>query len=122
MATEINTGGDISVLAGADLSAKQFFVVKDNGSNAAVLSAAGTDTHLGILQNKPTSGKVGAVRTAGISKAVAGAAITSGALLTSDGAGKVIAASANDIVVGIARSAASGANIILPVLVRLGKA
>lgn len=60
-----------------DLSAKQFLGVHVGGSdnNVKVASQAGIKC-IGILQNKPTSGRAARVRSHGITKMIAGAAIT----------------------------------------------
>lgn len=125
-------GTDITVAAGADLSAKQFYAVKLNSSAAVVLAGAGEDA-IGILQNKPASGQMATVRIAGVSKFVAGAAITAGARVASDANGKgktAVAASvktddtgaAADAVVGSfalghALEGASGDGIIFALLI-----
>jgi hypothetical protein len=60
-----------------DLSAKQYLAVHVGGSDnyVKVASAAGVKC-IGVLQNKPTSGRAARVRTSGVTKMVAGAAIT----------------------------------------------
>ena len=60
-----------------DLSAKQYRGVHVGGSDnyVKVASQAGVKC-IGLLQNKPTSGNAARVRTHGVSKMVAGAAIT----------------------------------------------
>lgn len=60
-----------------DLSNKQYLPVTVGGSDNYVktASAAGVKC-IGVLQNKPSSGQAARVRTHGISKMVAGAAIT----------------------------------------------
>lgn len=89
----------ITYLAGADLSAKQFYAVKDNGSGAAVAIAADTDAPIGILQNKPAAagaicelanGVGGFGGSAQVVKAIAGGAIKKGDFLGPDGTGKLV--------------------------------
>ena len=60
-----------------DLSAKQYRGVQVGGSDnyVKVASQAGIKC-IGVLQNKPSSGNAARVRTHGVSKMVAGAAIT----------------------------------------------
>lgn len=100
---------DESYDAAVDLSAKQYFIVKLDANGRIVLAAAAGDTLLGILQNDPSAlGRPGTVRQLGISKAVAGAAITLGDEVISDGAGKVIStATAGDRILGVALEAAA---------------
>ena len=78
----------VTLPAGADLSAKQFYVVKINSTGDAVLSAAKTDRSFGILQNAPTSGAPAEVCIGGKSKLVSGAALSINDLIGSDAAGK----------------------------------
>jgi len=47
-----------NVLAGADLSGKQYYSAKLNSSGQIILSGAGENA-LGILQDKPASCRVG---------------------------------------------------------------
>ena len=100
-----------------DLSAKQFFAVKLDANGKIVLAAAATDQVLGILQNDPKAAQAGQVRHLGISKAVAGAAITLGDEVISDAAGKVIStAAAGDRVIGHALEAAAADLDVISVL------
>lgn len=78
---------DITRDANVDLSAAQFLIVKAVAGGKVALAAAGEQSY-GILQDKPGSGKSGAVRVYGVSKVVAGAAIAEGDPITSDAAGK----------------------------------
>lgn len=126
-----DAGKQISVLAGADLSASQYRAVKVNSAGQVVLCGAG-ETAIGILQNRPASGKVATVMVAGVSKMVAGAPIAAGDLVASDAAGKAKVASkavtntsdagtANDPligsgVIGVAMTAASADGSVFSVL------
>lgn len=83
----------ITLVAGADLSAKQFYGVKVNSSGQAVLAALG-EMCIGILQNKPASGEPATVAIAGKSKAIFGASTAIGLAVKTDANGKFIAASA----------------------------
>lgn len=77
--------------AGSDLSTKQYFAVKLTTGKLALAGAS--DAVLGILQDKPNAvDKQGTVALRGKSKAVAGAAITAGAQVEADAAGKLVAA------------------------------
>ena len=56
-------GVDIGTFtASADLSAKQFYIVKMSGDNTVTVCAAVTDVPIGVLQNKPASGEQAVVR------------------------------------------------------------
>lgn len=95
---------DDSREAAADLSGKQFFLVKLDANGKVVLAAAATDNIWGVLQNKPKAGQAAQVRQIGLSKVVAGAAITVGThtWLTSDASGKAVpAAPGSGVVNGV---------------------
>lgn len=83
---------DISLVAGADLSAAQYQVVKVDTNGKAVLCSAVGDAAIGVLQNKPAAGQTAQVRILGVTMAVAGGAIAAGALVATDATGKVVAA------------------------------
>lgn len=99
-----------SVMAGADLSSKQFHCVKLNSSGQAILSGAGENA-LGILQDKPASGQVGAVCCLGKSMAAYGASVTAGQNLTPDANGMLVPATGNDAVVAMAAESGSEGEI-----------
>jgi len=90
-----------SLLAGADLSSKQYCAVKLNPSGQIILSGAGENA-LGILQDKPALGRVGKVMCLGKSRAVYGASVTAGASLTPDALGRLVIAAGNNPIVAIA--------------------
>jgi hypothetical protein len=86
---------DISVAAGSDLSAKQFYIVKRSGGNLAVCSTAG-ERALGVLQDDPAaSGRTGVVRCGGLSKVIYGGTVSQDDLLTTDASGKAVAVAAS---------------------------
>ena len=77
-----------SFVAGADLSAKQYYMIKLSADDTVVICAAATDVPVGILQNEPASGEVAEVLIGGKGKCVASAAIAAGALIGTDASGK----------------------------------
>lgn len=100
--------------------AGQFLVVKYTGSGTAptvTVCSANTDIGIGILQNDPVSGAVADVAIGGISKAVAGAAITLGAALMADSSGRVITATSagTNPVLGWALNQATAANQVISI-------
>jgi Ca2+-binding RTX toxin-like protein len=95
-----------SVIAGSDLSAKQFYCVKLNASGQIVLSGAGENA-LGILQDKPASGQVGAVCCLGKSMAMLGSEAVAGQNLTPDSVGRLVPATGSDAVVAVAAESGS---------------
>jgi hypothetical protein len=78
----------ITLPAGEDLSAKQYYFVKVNTSGQAVLCAAATDRPIGVLQNDPASGEEAAIVVVGGTKVVSSASIDEGALIGTNNAGK----------------------------------
>lgn len=114
----------ITLVAAADLSAKQYRFVKVDTAGKAALSGVGaTDTSVGVLQNNPTSGQMATVGYTGVTKAFALGVIAPGALVTSDANGKATTATTGDQVRGIAMNEANtAANDIFPVmLLPIGK-
>lgn len=119
MATQ-GYGVDISLLAAADFSAKQFFAVKVDNAGKAALGGAG-DFCVGLLQDNVPSGEAAGVRVSGKSKGVAGAAITAGAKVTADANGRLVTATAStDNCLGVALSAAAALGEVIEVLVLPG--
>ena len=78
----------ISLTAGADLSAKQYFFVKLDGSGNAVVCSGVTDIPVGVLQNNPTSGQTAEVVVIGMTKISADAALSIGAFIGTSGDGQ----------------------------------
>ena len=122
MAYEIsNYSVKVTLVAGADLSTKQYTFVKLNSAGEAIAAAAATDIPIGVLQNAPTSGQEAEVLVVGGTKVVAGAAIGEGALVGTSSAGKAVALVAGTdttkYVVGtlLTESAADG-NIVTAVI------
>lgn len=104
---------DWTLVAAADLT--QFTVVKTDSNGKAASSTAGTAVPTGIVQDKPLSGQTAQVRVLGISKAVAGGSVTTGAAVTAGASGKVVAAANGDYAVGIAL-VGGAANEIITIL------
>ena len=90
----------ITMEAGADLSAKQFYFVVMASDGQIDPCGAGLRAD-GVLYNKPTAaGKDALVAFAGVVKVVAGAAITRGAMVKSDGSGKAATATTTTFAMG----------------------
>ena len=89
MAYELNPYSlNITLVAGADLSAAQYKFVKLNSSGQAILVAAATDKPIGVLQNAPASGGEANVTISGGTKFVGSGSIAVGAQIGSDANGK----------------------------------
>jgi hypothetical protein len=112
----------ISCIVNADMTSKQYYIVKGSTTSVA-LCTAGVQP-LGVLQDTPAaSGRPGKVGISGVSKVVAGAAITAGAYVSSDSSGKAVTAASADFALGIARTAAGADGDVISVLLmpQLGK-
>lgn len=113
MATEFQ-GISRTYAANADLSAKQYFLMKlGTTAGQVAIVAATTDIPVGLLQNKPAAaGRAAEVMRLGWSKADVAAAtdIAIGDVLGPDANGRLVKKTANnDIVCAIAEEAATSA-------------
>jgi hypothetical protein len=91
-----------SMIAGADLSAKQFTFVKMNTTDRTVVSAGNGDAAFGVLINDPESGQAATVVTAGrVVVEVGTGGLTAGNEVGVDANGEAVSAAATDIIVGI---------------------
>jgi hypothetical protein len=93
--SEFQEGNFIALANDADLSQKQYFIVKRDANNKAVLASAATDDIEGVLNNAPKAkwgADVAVINGNGTFKVVAGGNITKGDKLTSDANGKAVTA------------------------------
>lgn len=93
-----------------DLSAKQHLIVKESAAGVVAIMAAATDLPVGVLKDKPNGSAASAsarVVIFGLVKLIAGAAITAGARIQGDAAGKAIPLVATGYGIGRALTAAS---------------
>ena len=81
----------ITLSAGADLSAKQYYFVKLDASGNAVVCAGVTDKPVGVLQNSPTSGQAAEIVVVGLTKASTNAALAIGDLVGTSADGQAAA-------------------------------
>lgn len=110
-----------AVTAAVDLTDYQYRVMRFGAAQTCNVasndvSAAAAEIPSGILQNNPNSGQAATVAHTGRSKAVAGAAVTARALLTTNGSGKVIDAGSGDVIFARAMEAAGAADERISVL------
>lgn len=66
------------LVAGGNLTAKQYHFVKISADNTVVICAGVTDKPIGVLQNTPASGQAAEVCSAGTTKIVGDADLTAG--------------------------------------------
>ena len=104
-----------SFVAGADLSDKQFYAVK-MGANDGEVVLAGDGEGLGLLLNKPASGQDTSVMLLGMTKGISNGALARGVEVTASAAGKLKAAGAKDVVLGITNTAATAADQIVELI------
>lgn len=72
----------VTLVAGEDLSAKQYHFVKiDNGTGKAVAVSGATDRPIGVVQNNPSSGQEAEVLISGGTKIKAGGSASAGQAL-----------------------------------------
>lgn len=99
------------VTGSVSLETKQYYIVKQHTDGTVILSAAATDKHVGVLENKPAVGKAALVQIAGTAKVIAGGTIAVGAWVTSDSNGKAVATTTDkDVVIGKYLGSASAAS------------
>jgi len=110
MAWEI-PGMKISIRTITNLSAKQFYFVKMTAAGDVALASATTDKVIGILQNKPSSGKTAEVMVNGLSKVKGAAGLNELDLIGSDSSGLAATnTSAGEYLVGQVVKATANAN------------
>jgi hypothetical protein len=107
----------LTLEANADLSAKQHTFMKYVATEKVDLATSATGTELlGVLQNKPQSGEFATVAYAGLSKLVAGGAITAGAIVTTNASGRATAVASGQMGAARAISAAGADGDIITAL------
>jgi len=90
-----------SMVAGADLSAKQFTFVKMNTTDRTVVSAGNGDAAMGVVINDPESGQAATVVTQGrVIVEVGTGGLTAGDNVGIDANGEAVTAASSDIIVG----------------------
>ncbi len=85
------------LVAGADLSAKQYYAVKINSTSNEVILSGAADIN-GVLRNSPLSGENAEVINSGIAPIIYGGTITAGDSVEIDSDSKAIAYSSGAIV------------------------
>jgi hypothetical protein len=103
----------VTLVAGADLSALQYYFVKLNANGQAVACAAATDVPVGVLQNAPLSGQEAEILIVGGTKIVVGAAISLPSAIGTGATGKAVALTTTDTTKYVVGSllTASGADL-----------
>lgn len=78
----------VTLVAGADLSDKQFRFVTIESDGTCDVADATTDKPVGVLQNSPRAGEEAEVMVVGGTKLVSGAALANGAVISTDAEGR----------------------------------
>ena len=111
----------VTLKAGADLSAKQYYFVKLNSSGNAVVCAAATDIPVGVLQNNPVANQAAEIVVIGLTKVSTDAALAIGNFIgtSSDGQAdaKTVGTDTTEYVVGVAMVTSGAADTITTAMV-----
>lgn len=111
-------GRTLTLEASGDLSSSQYLFVDLGSTGIAVVSVSGAKA-VGVLQDKPAAlGRAGCVQYDGVTKVKAGAAVSVGDDIMSDGSGKAITATTGKVSQGTALEAATAANDLIAVLLK----
>lgn len=81
----------ITLEAGEDLSAKQYYFVKLDAAGKAVVCTGATDKPVGVLQNDPTSGQAAEIVVVGLTKVSTNAALAIADLIGTSADGQAAA-------------------------------
>lgn len=123
MATEsplIHDGSQCVAAADYLTTPKQFYGVYISASRTVTVAALANHRIYGILQNTPESGQAADVGILGVSKAVAGAALSAGAYLTTDSSGRLVTATTGQLACAQAITDAGGADEVFTVFLNPG--
>lgn len=115
-----NTGEHLRIpglVAAGDLAAKRYLIVMLATTTKQVKVSTGPAVaNIGILQNDPASGEAASVCGAGLTRGVAGGAVTAGDMVTANSTGQcVTTTTANNKVIGRAITAAAAAGDLIEV-------
>lgn len=104
--------------AAADLSGKQYHLVRISAANKCNMASDAADYALGgVLHNKPESGEAATIIAAGPARVMAGAAITAGKHIMTNGSGRAITVTSGNMSCGKALDAAGADGDIIDILV-----
>jgi len=106
----------VTLEAGADLSAKQFFFVSVSADGQVDATGDGAYA-VGVLQNDPAAaGRAAEVAISGISKVSCGGTVTRGGPVSSDTNGEAVDSATGDVILGEALETGSDGAIISIIL------
>lgn len=102
----------LNLIAGADLSGSQYYIVKTGSTARQVVLASAATSMLGVLQNKPNVDEVAEVAVMGTAKVIAGGTISYGDNVTVNASGKAITRTTENYILGTALEAGADGSII----------
>lgn len=106
----------VGMVAGADLSAEQYKLVKVT-TNGVEVAGAG-ELSVGVLQQGETTGNAVSVWGVGsVSKVIAGAAVAQGARVTSDATGRAVTAASGNYIAGVCLTESANADELVTVYI-----
>lgn len=109
----------VGIPANADLSGSQYCFVSVNATGKLAVTGAALAAD-GVLQDKPAAAdRPGCLGIAGVTKLRAGASFTAGDDLSPDSTGRGVTATSGDVVGAKALEDASGADVVVSVLLKL---
>jgi hypothetical protein len=115
---------DVNMKAGADLSANQFYIVKQTAADTVGLTSAVTDRPFGVLVNAPKQNNAASVQTDGIAKVVSdgsGTSIAAGDQVGTDTSGRAVKCTTQDRpLLGEAMDASTAAGTVIRVKLKPG--
>lgn len=115
---------NLNMKANSDLSAKQFFVMKQTAADTVDICSAATDRALGILINAPKANQAAEIQTDGVAKVSSDGSGTSIAVndpLAVDANGRVVKNATTDrLGIGVALDASTAAGTVIRVKLAIG--
>lgn len=107
-----NQQTSVTLEAGADLSAKQFFFVSVAADGQVDPAGDGANA-VGVLLNDPSAaGRAAEVCIAGLTRVSAGGTVAAGAAVASDAAGEAVTAATGDVILGTAVTGGADGEVI----------
>jgi len=107
-----NAQVSVTLEAGADLSAKQFFFVSV-ASDGQVDPTGDGAAAVGVLLNDPSAaGRAAEVCIGGLTRVSAGGTVAAGAAVASDTAGEAVTAASGDVILGTAVTGGADGEVI----------
>lgn len=100
------------------LSATRYIIVMQTAAQRANMATAATSsTILGVMQNNPDIDEAMSIACAGLSKVVAGGALTAGRMITTNGSGRAAHVQSGEIAIGrVLEAAGADGDVVMAML------